>query len=181
MRLFGGWIVLVVAISLMGCEPNNQGYQPTQPIVYSHAVHAGSLKIPCQYCHYSAERGRNAGIPSASICMNCHGQVQKDHPEILKVKAAIADERPIEWVRVHQLPDHAFFDHSIHVASGVACQTCHGEIESMGLVRQEMPLTMGWCIDCHRQKGMEEAQARGVPAARAQRANRLTDCAVCHH
>ena len=93
------------SLVLAACEPTNRGYSPNQPVVYSHAVHAGALKIPCQYCHYGAERGRNAGIPPAAICMNCHAQVQKDHPEVVKVKKALAEGRAIEWVRVHRLPD----------------------------------------------------------------------------
>ena len=160
---------------LVGCEPTNQGYAPEQPIAYSHAVHAGVMQIDCMYCHYGAERSRHAGIPAARICMNCHTQVQKDHPEVKKVAEAIAEDRPIEWVRVHQLPDHAYFDHSVHVAADVACQTCHGPVESMGRVTQWAPLTMGWCVQCHRDTS---AQAAGVAEVRA---SPLTDCAVCHH
>ena len=185
-----GLFVLV----LTACEPTNRGYSPNQPIVYSHAVHAGALKIPCQYCHYGAERGRHAGIPPAAICMNCHAQVQKDHPEVVKVKKALAEGRAIEWVRVHRLPDFAFFDHSIHVTKGVACQTCHGAVETMGRVTQESSLTMGWCLDCHRRSWPKAAERAAVAAlnvpreeafppgtAPMTRANRLTDCAVCHH
>ena len=157
-------------LAAFACEPTNQGYQPAQPIIYSHAVHAGDLAIACQYCHFAAERGRFAGIPPASICMNCHGQVRQDHPEIVKIARAIETEEPIAWVRVHRLPDHAFFDHSIHVTANVACQTCHGQIQEMGLVRQEAPLTMGWCLDCHRQQPVDNS-----------RVGRLTDCANCHH
>lgn len=174
-------VVAGLALVLAGCEPTNQGYQPRQPIVYSHAVHAGDLQIPCLYCHYAAERSKHAGIPPAALCMNCHAQTKKDHPEILKVKAAIEEGRVIPWVRVHRLPDHAFFDHSIHVARGVACQTCHGPIESTGLVRQETPLTMGWCLACHREKGAADPTLPVAMATTATRANRLTDCSVCHH
>ena len=165
---------LVVAIVLCSCEPTNQGYAPEQPIKYSHAVHAGALQIDCEYCHYAAERGPHAGIPPAQVCMNCHDHVAKDHPEVLKIKEAIDSEAPIEWVRVHWLPDHVFFDHSIHIASGVGCTRCHGEVESMGRVAQAKELTMGWCLSCHRDVS-SEAMGEEV------RASPLTDCAVCHH
>jgi len=176
-------------LCLAACEPTNQGYAPAQPIQYSHAVHAGGLKIPCQYCHYAAERGRYAGIPPVTICMNCHNQVQKDHPEILKIKQAIAAGKPIEWVRIHRIPDHAYFNHSIHVRKGVLCQTCHGPVESMGRVEQYSPLTMGWCIECHRKSipsgdGLAAASHPAPEAGGSRpavRANRLTDCSVCHH
>ncbi len=164
-----------VAAVIAGCEPTNQGYSPAQPINYSHAVHAGAMQINCQYCHYGARNSRHAGIPPAGICMNCHEQVQKDHPEIAKIIEAIAAHEPIEWVRVHSVPDHVFFDHSIHVGADVDCQQCHGPVESMGRVTQWAPLTMGWCIDCHR--ASSEPDASGAPP----RASALTDCAVCHH
>jgi len=175
---------LVVAALAAACEPTNQGYEPRQPIAYSHAVHAGDLKIPCLYCHYAAARGRHAGIPPLQICMNCHTQVKKDAPEIVKIKRALAEGTPVEWVRVHRLPSHAKFDHSVHVAADVACQTCHGPVQEMGRIRQNAPLTMGWCISCHREKGAEEVAKGIVPASssgRPDRANRLTDCSVCHH
>lgn len=162
-----------------GCEPTNQGYAPEQPIKYSHAVHAGALEIPCQYCHYGAERGRHAGIPPAQICMNCHVKAVPEHPEVQKVKLAVETAQPIAWVRVHRLPDHAYFDHRAHVAAKVECQRCHGPVESTGRVTQWAPLTMGWCLDCHRQGA--PAQAEGHAAVPAAQANRLTDCVICHH
>ena len=187
-------LVLLAALGLTGCEPTNRGYSPRQPVVYSHAVHAGGMKIPCQYCHYGAERGRYAGIPSAQVCMNCHAQVLKDNPEVVKVKKALAESKPIEWVRIHRVPDFVYFDHSIHVKKGVACQTCHGPVETMGRVTQEAPLTMGWCLDCHRRSWPKAKERADVAAlnmpkedafppgtAPMTRANRLTDCAVCHH
>jgi len=170
--------MLTVAIGWLACEPTNQGYAPPQPIVYSHAVHAGANEIPCQYCHFTAERSRHAGIPPTSVCMGCHEHAVKDHPEVMKLKEAFDAGTPIAWVRVHQLPDHTFFDHSVHVSADVACQTCHGPIQSMGRVEQFAPLTMGWCVDCHRQKGRV---ATGPEAKHSDRANRLTDCSVCHH
>jgi hypothetical protein len=171
-------VLALAALGLAACEPTNQGYAPAQPIRYSHAVHAGVLQIPCQYCHVGAERSRHAGIPAASTCLNCHRQVLPEHEEVRKVKAAVEKGEPIAWARVHQLPDHAYFDHRAHVRGGVSCQTCHGPVESMGRVTQSAPLTMGWCLQCHRQG----APARGgSPEVAKAQYNRLTDCAVCHH
>lgn len=128
-----------------------QGYAPEQPIAFSHKIHAGEYEIDCQYCHTGVEIGKSANIPSVNICMNCHSQIKTDSPEIQKLVDARDSGRPIEWVRVHNLPDLAYFNHSQHVKVGeVDCQTCHGEIQEMTVVKQHAPLTMGWCIDCHR-------------------------------
>jgi cytochrome c2 len=135
-----------------------QGYAPAQPIAFSHALHAGQYEIACQYCHTGVEIGKSANIPSANICMNCHMHIQNVggqegiSPEIQKIYNAIDANQPIEWVRVHNLPDLAYFNHAQHVAvGGVECQTCHGPIQEMEVVAQHSSLTMGWCIDCHRQ------------------------------
>lgn len=135
-----------------------QGYAPAQPIAFSHALHAGQYEIACQYCHTGVEIGKSANIPSANICMNCHTHIQNVggkegiSPEIAKIYAAVDNNQPIEWVRVHNLPDLAYFNHSQHVAvGGIECQTCHGPIQEMEVVGQHSSLTMGWCIDCHRQ------------------------------
>lgn len=128
-----------------------QGYAPTQPIAFSHKIHAGDYEIDCQYCHTGVEIGKSANIPSVNICMNCHSSIKTDSPEIQKLYAAQESGEPIEWVRVHNLPDLAYFNHSQHVKVGqIECQTCHGEIQEMAVVKQHAPLTMGWCIDCHR-------------------------------
>lgn len=135
-----------------------QGYQPSQPIAFSHELHAGQYEIECQYCHTGVEIGKSANIPSANICMNCHTHIQNVggkegiSTEIAKIYAAVDNNQPIEWVRVHNLPDLAYFNHSQHVAvGGIECQTCHGPIQEMEVVYQHSTLTMGWCIDCHRQ------------------------------
>lgn len=135
-----------------------QGYAPTQPIAFSHALHAGQYEMECQYCHTGVELGKSANIPSANICMNCHMHIQNVggkegmSPEIAKIYAAVEENRPIEWVRIHNLPDLAYFNHAQHVVvGGLECQTCHGPIEEMEVVYQHSTLTMGWCIDCHRQ------------------------------
>ena len=157
----------------------NQGYEPDQPIAYSHKIHAGENKIPCLYCHFGAEKGRHAGIPPANVCMNCHKKIKTDSPEIKKIKEAIEQGRPIAWVKVHRLPDFAYFNHSQHVAVGkITCQECHGPVESMTRMRQEKPLTMGWCIDCHRQKGITPPE--GHLSDRGKAIGGL-DCAKCHY
>lgn len=142
-----------------------QGYQPEQPIKFSHALHAGTHKIDCQYCHSTANNGKHSNIPSLNTCMNCHQNVSKGPKygteEIAKIYAAVGwdaysksyskEPKPVEWVRIHNLPDHVYFNHAQHVNAGkVACQTCHGPIETMEEVYQYSPLSMGWCINCHR-------------------------------
>ncbi|REH56001.1 quinol:cytochrome c oxidoreductase pentaheme cytochrome subunit [Tenacibaculum gallaicum] len=157
----------------------DEGYQPIQPIAFSHKIHAGDNKIDCQYCHSSAKHSKTSGIPSVSVCMNCHKNISEvaddtkvvmdDHTlvkadldkEIAKIYEAAgwdADKleytgntKPVKWVRVHNLPDFAYFNHSQHVTvGGIACQKCHGPVEEMEEVYQYSPLTMGWCIDCHK-------------------------------
>ncbi len=138
-----------------------EGYQPSQPINFSHKIHAGQYEIDCQYCHTGVRKSKSANIPSANICMNCHSAVKTGSKEIQKIYAAIdydpatktygPNQKPIEWVRIHNLPDLAYFNHSQHVkVGGIECETCHGEIKEMAVVQQYSPLTMGWCIDCHR-------------------------------
>ena len=129
-----------------------QNYQPTQPIAFSHKVHAGQYEIDCNYCHTGVNISKSANIPSVNICMNCHNAINTDKPEIQKILTAYEENRPIEWVRVHNLPDLAYFNHSQHVAiGGLECNTCHGPIEEMDVVYQYSELTMGWCINCHRE------------------------------
>ena len=132
-----------------------QGYAPTQPIAFSHKIHAGDYKIDCNYCHTGVTKSKNANIPSPNICMNCHSAIQKGTntgtAEIDKIYASVENNTPIKWVRVHNLPDLAYFNHSQHVkVGGIECQTCHGPIETMDVVRQYANLTMGWCVNCHR-------------------------------
>ncbi len=145
-------IVLKSAIDGLFTVGVQQGYQPTQPIAFSHKIHAGQYEIDCNYCHTGVRNSKSANIPSANICMNCHSSIKTDSEEIKKIKAAVDNNTPIEWVRIHNLPDLAYFNHSQHVAVGeIECQTCHGPIEEMDVVYQYSPLTMGWCINCHRE------------------------------
>lgn len=135
-----------------------QGYAPKQPIAFSHKLHAGQFGIDCNYCHTGVRKSKIASIPSPNICMNCHMNIKKvtgsdqPSPEIAKIYDAIENNKPIEWIRVHNLPDLVYFNHSQHVkVGGLECQTCHGPIEEMEVVRQYAPLTMGWCVNCHRE------------------------------
>ncbi len=162
----------------------DQGYAPVQPIHYSHRIHAGENQIDCKYCHSSARKSKHSGIPSLNVCMNCHkniAEVSEDtyamgqeeygvdyNKEIKKLYKAVGwDEstqaytgktEPVKWVRIHNLPDFAYFNHSQHVTvAGVACQTCHGPVEEMEIMSQYSPLTMGWCINCHRETNVNVA------------------------
>ena len=140
----------------------HQGYQPVQPIKFPHDLHAGAMKIDCQYCHSGAYKSKNASIPSLNVCMNCHKVVKTESPEIHKIYDALGYDpqtqkydstkmRPMQWVRIHNLPDFAYFNHSQHVkVAGLKCQACHGPIETMKEVYQYSPLTMKWCIQCHK-------------------------------
>jgi cytochrome c553 len=173
---FGGYKTTVGAIE----SGRSKDYQPVQPIYYSHKVHAGTNQINCLYCHSGAEQGKHANIPSVNVCMNCHKGIQEyagekiisedgneidGTAEIQKLYAyagydpknlstwQVSDiKKPIEWVRIHNLPDHVYFNHAQHVKAGkVQCQTCHGQIQEMGEVKQHSDLSMGWCINCHRE------------------------------
>ncbi len=130
----------------------HQGYAPRQPIAFSHKLHAGMYEINCNYCHTGVYKAKSANIPSVNICLNCHNSIKTESPEIKKLYSAVEKNKPIEWVRVHNLPDLAYFNHSQHTkVGGVECQTCHGAIQEMEVVQQHSTLTMGWCINCHRE------------------------------
>ncbi len=121
-----------------------------QPVQFSHKHHVGDDGIDCRYCHQTVETTASAGMPSTQTCMNCHSQIWADSPYLEPVKASFRDNKPIEWERVHDLPEFAYFDHSIHIAKGVGCSTCHGQIDNMPAVYQENTLQMEWCLECHR-------------------------------
>ena len=126
------------------------GYQPLQPVPFSHALHAGELDMDCRYCHSSVEKGASAAVPPTQTCMNCHSWIKTDSEVLAPVRDSWESGNPVPWTRVHMLPDYAYFDHSIHVAVGVGCKSCHGRIDQMEVVYQHEPLSMGWCLDCHR-------------------------------
>ena len=151
------FLVGLVALTFAGVilvnvfpSASNQGYAPEQPIPYSHKLHAGQYKIPCLYCHSSAEKSIHAAIPSLNVCMNCHSVVKTESPYIKSIKEHFDSGKPVEWLRVHELPDHVRFPHKRHVAAGIQCQSCHGQIQDMERVYQAQALDMGWCLGCHR-------------------------------
>lgn len=172
----------------------HQGYAPEQPIAFSHKLHAGQYEINCAYCHTGVYKGKQAGIPSANICMNCHNAIKRESPEIQKIYSALEKNQPIEWVRVHNLPDLAYFNHAQHTnVGGLECTNCHGEIPKMEVVQQAKSLTMGWCIDCHRQtevNGKDNAYydnlLKAHNATKTGEAMKVEDiggleCARCHY
>lgn len=158
------------------------GYQPAQPILYSHKLHAGDMSIPCLYCHSQADKGAHATTPPVATCMNCHSQVQTKGPngQILASTQLLLDHwnsrQPIRWNKVSDLADFVYFDHSRHVNSDLTCQECHGPIETMDRVRREHGLKMSWCLDCHRQQ--PPAGSRAERLKWDERAP--TYCATCH-
>ncbi|MCP4502936.1 MAG: cytochrome c3 family protein [Deltaproteobacteria bacterium] len=131
------------------------GYMPTQPIPYSHKLHVGDLGMDCRYCHTAVEKSPAAGVPAAQICLNCHNMVKADSPKLkplhdLKIDGKLTFEsKSVEWLRIHKIPDYAYFDHSAHVTQGVGCKSCHGRVDKMEVVKQTEPLSMSWCLDCH--------------------------------
>lgn len=184
-----------VRINLPGID---RGYSPLQPIAFSHRLHCGEMEMRCLYCHSAADESRHAGIPSASVCMNCHRFVHAAparagspaaapvSAELQKLYTAVGFDPvtgtqdpaegagPIEWIKVHDLPDFVAFDHSRHVTAGLACQGCHGPVESMDRITQVSALSMGWCVDCHR-----AVDAGEVPGLEGRFPS--TDCAACHY
>jgi mono/diheme cytochrome c family protein len=189
-----GTLVIQEAINL----GRTKDYMPDQPIKFSHKVHAGQNQIDCKYCHSIATYSKSAGIPSANLCMNCHKVViagsRSGKFEIRKIQRAIESGTPIQWIRIHKLPDHVFFSHAQHVGAGkVQCQTCHGAVEKMDLVKQVSDLSMGWCVNCHRQTGIQattnkyyesfKALHDEAKAGKKITAERLggIDCAKCHY
>jgi hypothetical protein len=153
--LAGGLAVVAVVLPLFvwyyfSPEYTDVGYQPTQPVPYSHKLHVGELGLDCRYCHAGVEVAAVASVPPTQVCMNCHQIVKRDSPLLEPIRNSFATGRPMNWVRVHKLPDYAFFDHSVHIRVGVGCSSCHGDISAMEVVQQAKPLSMSWCLDCHR-------------------------------
>ncbi len=126
------------------------GYAPVQPVPFSHRVHAGQLGMDCRYCHANVERSGEAMVPPTQTCMGCHSVVRPESASLRPVRESWETGEPVEWVRVHNLPDHAYFDHSVHLSAGVGCASCHGRIDQMEVVTLQTPLSMSWCLDCHR-------------------------------
>lgn len=170
LRLVLPVLTVFVGLALTGCKLDygigyNQGYSPDQPIPFSHELHVNQNQIHCQYCHNQVERSNHSNIPALSTCMNCHLVVKTDSPHIQKMRDAYDAGRSIEWAKVHLLPDHVKFSHTAHVSKGVNCTTCHGEVEKMEKIKQVSTLSMGWCVNCHRE-----------PENKAP-----INCSTCHH
>lgn len=177
-------------------ETTDVGYAPVQPVPYSHALHVGQLGIDCRYCHNTVEETGFAAIPPTQTCMNCHHMIRTESEKILPLNRSQATGMPIEWVRVHDLPDYVYFNHSAHVQRGVSCVSCHGRVDKMDVVFQQEPLSMGWCLDCHRNpaphlRPLEEitnlawqpGEDPEIFGKRIMETNNIrpsTDCSTCH-
>lgn len=173
------------------------GYAPEQPVPFSHKLHAGAHDMDCQYCHTSVDKTDYSNVPPTETCMNCHNQIKTDSPRLAKVRESWETGEPIEWIRVHALPDYAAFNHSSHVNVGVGCETCHGRVDRMDKVYQEESLSMSWCLDCHRNpeqyvRPKDEVTTMGYepPVDQVKMGKKLvaknninpsTDCQTCHY
>lgn len=147
-----GGVVYATGLVRLGFSPKATavGYQPQQPIPYSHALHAGKLGIDCRYCHTSVENASFAALPPTQTCMNCHATIKTDSPLLKPLRDSWETGKPVEWTRVHSLPNYAYFNHGAHVTHGVSCVECHGRVDQMDTVKQVQPLSMSWCLECHR-------------------------------
>jgi hypothetical protein len=192
------YIVFVVAYGFSP-QTTDVGYMPDQPVPYSHALHAGQLGIDCRYCHNTVETAAKAAIPPTQTCMNCHTQIHRESPKLAAVRHSYETGLPVEWRRVHDLPDYAYFNHSAHVTRGVSCVECHGRVDKMDVVWQEKTLSMGWCLECHRQPDANlrdphlvtdlawnfempraDRAAIGAEWRRVNNLNPSQDCSTCH-
>jgi hypothetical protein len=181
-----------------GASPRtiNVGYAPVQPVPYSHALHAGELGIDCRYCHTAVEEAAHAAIPPSQTCMNCHTSIRRDSDKLRLLRDKHAKGEPVPWVRVHDLADYAYFNHSAHVRRGIGCVSCHGRVDKMEVVWQTAPLSMGWCLDCHRNPEQhlrpvefvtqmdwvpnEDQLALGRRLREEYNIDPSTDCSTCH-
>jgi hypothetical protein len=193
-------IVPVYAIFLVyywgSPQTTDVGYSPVQPVPYSHAMHAGQLGIDCRYCHNTVEWSAFAAVPPTATCMNCHATITPDSAKLLAVRESAASGDPVHWVKVHDLPDYVYFDHSAHVSRGVGCFSCHGRVDKMEQVAQVYTLSMGWCLECHRNPDAqlrpqefitkmdwipsENPEVLGAKLRKENNLNPSTDCSTCH-
>ena len=200
MLIAGGGVSALFAVAFVwyffSPRYTDVGYQPHQPVPYSHALHVGELGMDCRYCHAQVQKAAVASVPPTSVCMNCHTIVKRDSELLAPVLASASSDRPMRWVRVHKVPEYAYFAHNVHVNAGVGCSSCHGDIASMEEVRQVEPLSMGWCLDCHRNpaphiREMDEiTDTKWIPPLDQDEAgprlilerglNPPTDCSACH-
>ncbi len=193
-----GGLVYASVVIYLGFSPQatDVGYMPTQPVPYSHALHVGQLGMDCRYCHTGVEVAAAAAIPPTQTCMNCHSTVRANSEKLIPVRESYATGMPVPWIRVHDLPDYVYFDHSAHVRRGVGCVSCHGRIDTMEVVFQDKPLSMGWCLECHRSPENhlrpvefvtqldwvpeEDQLALGTRLRETNNINPPTDCNTCH-
>ena len=198
--VFGALALFVVGLAIYSRSPYPAFAQksPDQPVPFSHQLHAGGLKIDCRYCHAGVESSAVAGIPPTQTCMTCHSQIKTDSPNLAPVRESWQTGQPIAWNRVHDLADFVYFNHSIHIAKGVGCSTCHGQVDQMAKIQQVEPLTMGWCLNCHRAPEQYIRPAAEVfnmewqpPADQLDqgrkllqeyniKVDRLQNCSICH-
>jgi len=195
--LIGGGLYVVVLVALAGSPSTTDvGYAPEQPVPYSHALHAGKLGIDCRYCHTTAADAAHAAIPPTQTCINCHERIRSDSPRLTLVRESYATGESLEWKRIHDLPDFAYFNHSAHINAGIGCISCHGRVDRMDVVYQAEPLSMGWCLDCHRnpEKHLRPVEAVtdmnwtppedqlsfGRRLRETHNINPSTDCGTCH-
>jgi hypothetical protein len=194
---FGGIFLIGFIWYYFSPEYTDVGYAPEQPVPYSHQLHVGQLGLDCRYCHSYVEESAHSNIPSTQTCMNCHAQVRTESLRLLPVRESWATEEPVEWIKIHNLPDYAHFNHSIHVKVGVGCESCHGRVDQMAVVAQEEPLSMGWCLECHRAPeqflrppdkvttmGYEQPSnfiARNLERIQAENIKPPQDCSGCHY
>jgi hypothetical protein len=196
--LAGAGGLYVVFLLYYGIHPKamDEGYMPEQPVPYSHALHAGTLGIDCRYCHNTVEHSAFASIPPTQTCMNCHTAVWPQSEKLVPVRESYATGMPVEWVRVHDLPDFVYFNHSAHVTRGVGCVSCHGRVDKMEEVYQHAPLSMAWCLSCHRNPdphlrpveevtnmewvAPEDPAVYGAGLRAAYDINPPQDCSTCH-
>ncbi len=145
-------LVGVVFVFWYWLSPKNlvMGYAPTQPVPYSHRLHVGQLGMDCRYCHANIERAAKAMIPPTQVCMGCHAIVKTDSAKLAPIRASFETDKAIEWVQVHRLPDHVYFDHSAHLHAAIGCVSCHGRVDEEEIVKVQKPMSMGWCLECHR-------------------------------
>jgi len=148
--LVGGVFAILFIWYYFSPEYTDVGYAPEQPVEYSHRLHAGQLGLDCQYCHTNVKDAAHSNVPATQTCMNCHSQVRTESLKLLPVRESWATGQSIEWIKVHKLPDYAQFSHAVHTNNGVGCESCHGRIDQMEVVFQTEPLSMGWCLECHR-------------------------------
>jgi hypothetical protein len=147
-----GGLIYASVLVYLGFSPKatDVGYMPTQPVPYSHALHVGQLGMDCRYCHTSVEVAAHANVPPTQTCMNCHANVRANSEKLIPVRESYATGMPVPWIKIHDLPDYVYFNHSAHVSRGIGCVSCHGRIDTMEVVYQAKPLSMGWCLECHR-------------------------------